>query len=186
MASLGQLAAGIAHELNNPVGFVHSNLEALDDLLKGITGLLAYYDNAGLSPEIRDAAAAIKDSIHYADAVADLDSIIADCREGTTRIKDIVQNLRIFSRLDEAEFKKTDVHEGIDSTIRILSRYFSADNIVLNRNYGATTLIDAYAGQLNQVWMNLLVNAAQAAWAERRRSACCYHVESGMDAGCDQ
>ena len=162
MASLGQLAAGIAHELNNPVGFVFSNLEVLGDLLKEMTGLLEFYDRAELPADVRQGAEKIKEGIHYAETMADLDSIIADCREGTTRIKDIVQNLRIFSRLDEAEFKKTDVHEGIDSTIRILSRYFSADNIVLNRNYGATTLIDAYAGQLNQVWMNLLVNAAQA------------------------
>jgi signal transduction histidine kinase len=73
-----------------------------------------------------------------------------------------VQNLRTFSRLDEAEFKKTDIREGIDSTVRLLSRYYSADNITLTRDYGDLPLVDAYAGQLNQVWMNLLVNAAQA------------------------
>jgi signal transduction histidine kinase len=85
-----------------------------------------------------------------------------DCREGAKRIKEIAQNLRVFTRLDEAEFQKTDIHEGIDSTVRLLSSYFSADHINLKRDYGDLPLIDAFPGQLNQVWMNLLVNAAQA------------------------
>ncbi len=76
-----------------------------------------------------------------------------------------MQNLRTFSRLDEADFKKTDIHEGIDSTVRLLSRYFSSDNIRLVRDYGDLPPIDAFSGQLNQVWMNLLVNAAQAVGA---------------------
>ncbi len=93
-------------------------------------------------------------------------SIIGDCRDGARRIRDIVQNLRTFSRLDEAEFKESDLHEGIDSTIRLLSRYYSSDNIKLIRDYGALPPVDAFSGQLNQVWMNLLVNAAQAVSAK--------------------
>jgi two-component system NtrC family sensor kinase len=125
-------------------------------------GLLRYYDQAELPPNVKAEAEAIKTRIHFNDTVNDLGSIIADCREGTTRIKDIVQNLRTFSRLDEAEFKKTDIHEGIDSTIRLLSRYLSGGNINLVRDYGNIPAIEAYSAQLNQVWMNLLVNAAQA------------------------
>lgn len=162
MASIGQLSAGIAHELNNPVGFVHGNLDLLASCVNDILSLVRFYDQCDLPPEVVAEADAIKKRIHFTDTVSDLGSIIADCREGTTRIKDIVQNLRTFSRLDEAEFKKTDIHEGIESTVRLLSRYLSAGNIQLIRDYGDIPAIDAYSSQLNQVWMNLLVNAAQA------------------------
>lgn len=162
MASIGQLSAGIAHELNNPVGFVHGNLDLLEGCVKELVSLLNFYDRAELPPDVKAEADAIKQRIHYHDTVGDLGSIISDCREGTGRIKDIVQNLRTFSRLDEAEFKKTDIHEGIDSTIRLLSRYLSGSNINLVRDYGSIPPIEAFSSQLNQVWMNLLVNAAQA------------------------
>jgi signal transduction histidine kinase len=166
MASLGQLAAGVAHELNNPVGFIYGNLDILNQTIAGLMQLLDYFDESNLPEDIKTGAVIIKSQIDYEAARADLSSIIEDCRDGAQRIRDIVQNLRTFSRLDEAEFTKTDVHEGIDSTIRLLSRYYSSGNITLIREYGELPLIDAFSGQLNQVWMNLLVNAAQAVGAK--------------------
>jgi signal transduction histidine kinase len=124
--------------------------------------LLDYYDKTAPSDSVAAGAARIKERIDYAATLEDLDSIIKDCRDGAQRIRDIVQNLRTFSRLDEAEFKESDVHEGIDSTVRLLSRYYSSDNITLIRDYGDLPPVEAFSGQLNQVWMNLLVNAAQA------------------------
>jgi two-component system, NtrC family, sensor kinase len=166
MASLGQLTAGIAHELNNPVGFIYGNLDILNQTVNGLTELLDYYDHTALPEAIARGAEEIKEKIDYQASLKDLELIIRDCHEGAQRIRDIVQNLRTFSRLDEAEFAKTDIHEGIDSTVRLLSRYYSADNITLVRDYGTLPPVDAYSGQLNQVWMNLLANAAQAVSAK--------------------
>lgn len=162
MASLGQLAAGVAHELNNPAGFIYSNMEILKDCTAGIERLLQAYDDAQLPPALAAEIDAVKKDIDYQHSLQDIRSIIADCHDGAERIRDIVQNLRLFSRLDEAEFKKVDIHEGIESTIRLLSQYYGSDRLMLERDYADLPPVDCYAGQLNQVWMNLLVNAAQA------------------------
>lgn len=162
MASLGQLAAGIAHEINNPVGFVYGNIDLLNECVRDILKMVAFYEKADLPENVANAAAELKQKIGLEATVADLPSVIDDCRSGMERVRDIVANLRTFSRLDEAEFKPTDIHEGIDSTIRLLSKYFTGSNITLFRNFGSLPKIDAYSAQLNQVWMNLLVNAAQA------------------------
>ena len=162
MASLGQLAAGVAHELNNPAGFIYGNMEVLRECVTGLERLLAFYEALALPPEVSRGAERLKAEIDYGHTLEDLRSVIDDCASGAGRIRDVVQNLRTFSRLDEAEFKKVDIHEGLDSTIRLLSRFYTSGHIRLVRDYGELPPVDCFAGQLNQTWMNLLANAAQA------------------------
>jgi two-component system NtrC family sensor kinase len=162
MASLGQLSAGVAHELNNPAGFVYGNMDLLQSYIAELVKLFDAYSKVPLPPEAAALVSSLKTEIGYERLMGDLNSIISDCREGAQRICDVVKNLRLFSRLDEAEFKTININEGIDSTIRLLSSYYSSSGIVLRRDYTELPPVNCYAGQLNQVWMNLLVNAAQA------------------------
>lgn len=162
MAGLGQLAAGVAHELNNPAGFIYGNMDLIRGYLGRLELVLSIFDRISLPPDEAAELAITKKEIGYDSLLPDLKSMIADCVEGAERIRNIVKNLRLFSRLDEAEFKRIDLHENIDSTIRLLSRYYGDGRIRLVREYGDLPLVSCFAGQLNQVWTNLLVNAAQA------------------------
>lgn len=162
MASLGQLAAGVAHELNNPAGFIYGNMDLMQHSANGLQRLLETYQELVLPDDVATRIAQIKNEIHYETLMEEFNSIIADCSEGASRISDVVQNLRLFSRLDEADATSIDLHEGLDSTVRLLSRYYGASGIRLTKDYGELPQVKCFAGQLNQVWMNLLVNAAQA------------------------
>jgi len=162
MASLGLLAAGVAHELNNPAGFIYSNVDLLRQYVERLERCLFAYDEMILPNDDADRIAQIKAEIDYDNIVNDLESIISDCHLGAERIRDVVQNLRLFSRLDESEIQQVDLNESIEATVRLLSRYYKSGRISLWRDYGELPLVTCCAAQLNQVWMNLLVNAAQA------------------------
>lgn len=160
MASLGRIVAGIAHELNNPINFVHGNLPYLTQYFTEMKALIACFDE--LPPEHQKLAQEAKRKINYDFVITDLDNIIADLVEGTERIRQIIRNLRSFSRLDEAELKEASVEEGIESTIKILSQYYGRDKIMVEQHFCGLPYLLCYPGKLNQVWMNLLSNAAQA------------------------
>jgi two-component system, NtrC family, sensor kinase len=162
MAGLGQLAAGVAHELNNPAGFIYGNMDLIRGYLGRLELVLSFYERVSFPTAEAAELNLTKKEIGYDALLPDLRSMIADCAEGAERIREIVRNLRLFSRLDEAEFKKVDLHESIDSTLRLLAHYYGARRIRLVKEYGKLPLVNCYAGQLNQVWTNLLVNAAQA------------------------
>lgn len=164
MSSIGNMVAGVAHEINNPVNFIHGNLIPACEYTEDLLRLLELYQLHFPYPpeEIQDLIIDIDLDFLKEDLVKLLQSM----RVGTQRIREIVLSLRNFSRLDEAEFKQVDIHEGIDSTLMILHNRLKAkqDNpeIVVIKDYGNLPLIDCYPGQLNQVFMNLLSNAIDA------------------------
>lgn len=162
MASLGRLAAGVAHELNNPVAFIYSNLDFLQKDLAALCAIVDCYEQYELPSEIAERVQKVREAHRFHTSQAAIEEMIHDCMDGAQRIRDIVQNLRTFSRLDEAEIKHTEIHDGINSTLRILSKYFGGSNVILKKDFGDLPPVEGYAGQLNQVWMNILANAAQA------------------------
>lgn len=162
MSSLGQLIAGVAHEINNPVSFIHGNLNHAQTYTKDLL-LLVEKVEAGISPE---ALTMLMEEMDFEFVQEDLPNILKSMETGTQRIQEIVLSLRTFSRLDETAFKAVDIHPGIDSTLTILGHRTKAGpthpGIQVIKSYGKLPLVECYAGPLNQVFMNLLSNALDA------------------------
>ncbi|MBN3910819.1 MAG: HAMP domain-containing protein [Nostoc sp. NMS1] len=164
MSSLGQLVAGVAHEINNPVNFIHGNITYLNEYTQDLLKMIQLYQQRHPSndPEVQ----ALAEEIDLEFLIEDLQKMLASMKMGTDRIRSIVLSLRNFSRIDEAEFKAVDLHEGIESTLLILQHRLKdkpeRPAIVVIRDYGNLPQVECYAGQLNQVLMNVLVNAIDA------------------------
>lgn len=170
MASLGQLAAGIAHEINNPVGFVKSNLGMLSDYVSVFKDLIGTYSKLAASITNHpmngqaDLLAAIDTVWKQEDLdfiLVDVDSLLAESLTGTERVREIAQSLKSFARLDEAEMQNADINEGLRATLRMIWNELKY-HCTVREEMNPLPPIRCFPGQLNQVFMNLLVNASQA------------------------
>ncbi|MEH1766463.1 sensor histidine kinase [Nostoc sp.] len=161
MSSLGQLVAGIAHEINNPVNFIDGNIVIINEYIKNLLNLITLYQkcDCNLLSEIK----AYIEEIELDFIKEDLPKILSSMNMGTQRISNIVLSLRNFSRLDEAGKKAVDIHEGLDSTLLILQNRLEGEgnqpDIQVIKEYGNLPKVECYAGQLNQAFMNILNNS---------------------------
>ncbi len=164
MSSLGQLVAGIAHEINNPITFVYGNLDHASEYIQDLLHLIHCYHQHYPNPPT--AIQEEMEAIDFEFLINDLPKLLTSMKVGTERICEIVLSLRNFSRLDESEIKAVDLHEGINSTLLILQHRLKAQGkpseIQIVKEYGNLPPVECYPGQLNQVFMNLLSNAIDA------------------------
>lgn len=166
MASLGQLTAGVAHEINNPINFIAANVGPLRRDVQMIWDVLDKVEDVAIDEEL--AIADKKNQIHEYKSDIDVEYLkteveflLKGMQDGANRTTEIVKSLRIFSRVDEDSFLRTDLHEGLESTLVILKSSMK-DKITVVKNYGELPLVECHAGKINQVFLNILTNAAYA------------------------
>lgn len=177
MSSLGQMIAGIAHEINNPVNFVYGNITHVAEYIQDLLHLIELYQEH--APETPEEIQEEIEAIELDFILADLPKLLSSMKIGAERIRSIVLSLRNFSRLDESEMKQVDIHEGIESTLLILQHRLKGNSghcaIEIIKNYGELPQVECFPGQLNQVLMNLLANAVDALECYRKEN-----VEVGL------
>jgi signal transduction histidine kinase len=165
MASLGQLTAGIAHEINNPINFVTSNVSPLRRDLDMIVALVDQLESITLLDisieEKKKQIQALKDEIDYDYLKTEIDFLIKGIGDGASRTAEIVKGLRVFSRLDEDDLKKADINEGLDSTLVIVNHLLN-NSVYVEKNYSGIPMIECFPGKLNQVFLNMMSNAIHA------------------------
>lgn len=176
MASLGQIVAGVAHELNNPIGFIYSNMHHLMEYVGKLRELIDSYRavQEKLPAKERKQIEAILEKLEVEFLLNDIEDLSRSCLDGAKRVKDIVLGLRTFSRMDEATFQASDIHECVRSTLKLLASEFK-NRIEVHEEFGDLPLVECNVSQINQVFMNLLTNAGQAIkgrgeiWIQTRR-----------------
>jgi two-component system, NtrC family, sensor kinase len=164
MASLGQLTAGIAHEINNPINFVSSNISPLKRDIQDILEVIQAYREKGRSEFTEKTQKQLKnleEDLEFDYLLKEIDQLLKGMEDGAKRTVEIVRGLRLFSRVDEQDVKKVDIHEGINSTLVLLNSAMGG-NIQVLRNYGDIPLVECLAGKINQVFMNIITNAIHA------------------------
>lgn len=165
MASLGQLTAGIAHEINNPINFVTSNIKPLQRDIQDMLSLIEKYNEIDQDVDLAKKLSEIKDYRDDLDVdyvIEEMDSLLKGIDEGAQRTAEIVRGLKNFSRLDEAELKDADINEGLLSTLTVLNSNISRSEVNLSKELGELPVIECYPGKLNQVFMNIITNGVQA------------------------
>ena len=161
MASVGQLVAGVAHELNNPIGFVYSNVTTLEDFVRRLRAMLEVYRSVSLPEAERERVQGEWDARKIDYALKYLDSMIQGIREGAERARKIVRDLRVFARSQDDVWQAVDLHEELESSLTLLNHLLK-DRITVQRKFGDLPAVECIRSQIDQVFLNLLANAAQA------------------------